>query len=96
MTRINLASSGVAWTVGLAIAVFFTFIYATVVSAQEASGTRSFDGQYSDPAASSGVAGPSLSVLPDTGGLMILLYLGVLAVAGGGLVLLRRRALRSR
>ncbi len=36
-----------------------------------------------------------LSVLPDTGGAAILVYLGMLAIAGGGLVLLRHRALRS-
>lgn len=48
---------------------------------------------------SSGLGGGGLlglSVLPDTGGApMILLYLGMLLVAGGGLVLLRHRALRG-
>ena len=42
---------------------------------------------------SSGTLG--LSVLPDTGGMAVLLYLGMLSVAGGGLILLRHRALRS-
>ncbi|MBA4117022.1 MAG: LPXTG cell wall anchor domain-containing protein [Rubrobacter sp.] len=36
-----------------------------------------------------------LSVLPDTGGVAVLLYLGMLSVAGGGLVLLRHRSLRG-
>ena len=42
---------------------------------------------------SSGTLG--LSVLPDTGGAAVLLYAGMLLVAGGGLVLLRHRALRG-
>ena len=42
---------------------------------------------------SSGTLG--LSVLPDTGGVAVLLYLGMLSVAGGGLIVLRHRALRG-
>jgi LPXTG-motif cell wall-anchored protein len=42
---------------------------------------------------SSGTLG--LSVLPDTGGAAVLLYLGMLLVAGGGLIVLRHRALRG-
>ncbi len=50
-------------------------------------------GQGSGSAGSSGSLG--LSVLPDTGGVAVLLYLGMLSVAGGGLVLLRHRSLRG-
>ena len=44
-------------------------------------------------AGSSGVLG--LSALPDTGGVAVLLYLGMLLVAGAGLVHLRHRTLRG-
>lgn len=50
-------------------------------------------GQGSGDAGSSGSLG--LSVLPDTGGVAVLLYLGMLSVAGGGLLLLRHRSLRG-
>lgn len=40
--------------------------------------------------------GAALSVLPDTGGSALVVYLGALTVAAGGLVLLRLRALRGR
>jgi len=41
---------------------------------------------------SSGVAGVVASVLPETGGSLLLLSLGVLAISGAGLVLIGRRA----
>lgn len=52
-------------------------------------------GIFGDPPGEGGGGSLGLSVLPDTGGAAILLYLGMLLVAGAGLVLLRHRALRS-
>ena len=58
-------------------------------------------GLFGDPPGegSSGSEGSSgtlgLSVLPETGGVAVLLYLGMLFVAGGGLIVLRHRALRG-
>lgn len=53
-------------------------------------------GIFGDPSGKDDGGILGLSVLPDTGGAAILVYLGALSIAGGGLVLLRHRALRLR
>lgn len=73
----------------------------SIVASTGIFGSTGSTGIFGDPPGSGGgnslgLGGSlGLSVLPDTGGVAILLYLGMFLAAGGGLVLLRHRALRS-
>lgn len=89
--RIYPARRGVAWLSGLVFASVAVLLWSAVAHAQ------SREDQYgspTDPVDSAGRAAESLSVLPETGGPMILLVGGALIVAGTALSLLRHTGRR--
>ena len=71
--------------VGFALVVAFTLLWAAVALADGSSGD-----QYGAPTGPSGVGG-AVSVLPETGGPLLILALVGLALSSAGLALLRRR-----
>ena len=71
--------------VGFALVVAFTLLWAAVALAQGSSGD-----QYGAPTGPSGV-GEAVSVLPETGGPLLILAIVGLALSSAGLALLRRR-----
>lgn len=80
-----------AWLVSFAFASALLLLWSAVALAQ------SREDQYGSPTdavESAGRASESLSVLPDTGGPMILLVGGALIVVGTGLSLLRHTGRR--
>jgi LPXTG-motif cell wall-anchored protein len=72
--------------VGFALVVAFTLIWAAVALAEGSSGD-----QYGAPTGPSGVVGEAVSVLPETGGPLLILAIAGLALTTTGLALLRRR-----
>lgn len=80
-----------AWLTSFVFASVLVLLWSAVAHAQ------SREDQYGSPTdavESAGQAGQSLSVLPETGGPMILLIGGALIVAGTGLSLLRHTGRR--
>jgi hypothetical protein len=72
--------------VGFALVVAFTVLWAAVALAQGSPGD-----QHGAPTGPSGVVGGAVSVLPETGGTILLLAIAGLALSSTGLALLRLR-----
>ncbi len=72
--------------VGFAPVVAFTVLWAAVALAEGSSGD-----QYGAPTGPSDVVGGAVSVLPETGGPLLILAIAGLALTSAGLALLRRR-----
>jgi LPXTG-motif cell wall-anchored protein len=72
--------------VGFALLMAFTVLWAAVALADGSSGD-----QYGAPTGPSGVVGEAVSVLPETGGPLLILAIAGLALSSTGLALLRRR-----
>jgi LPXTG-motif cell wall-anchored protein len=72
--------------VGFALVMAFTLLWAAVALAQGSSGD-----QYGAPTGPSGVVGEAVSVLPETGGPLLIFAIVGLALTTTGLALLRRR-----
>jgi LPXTG-motif cell wall-anchored protein len=71
---------------GFALVVAFTLLWAAVALAEGSSGD-----QYGAPTGPSGVVSGAVSVLPETGGPLLIVAIAGLALTSTGLVLLRRR-----
>jgi LPXTG-motif cell wall-anchored protein len=72
--------------VGFALVMAFTLLWAAVALAEGSSGD-----QYGAPTGPSGVVGGAVSVLPETGGPLLIFAIAGLALTTTGLALLRRR-----
>ena len=85
MRRIAPRSFGVAQAVALTLAVASVLLLAKIASAQQ-----SAQDQYGSPTAASGPVDAAISVLPATGGSLLLGVIGALAIIGASLALRRR------
>ena len=86
MKRVSIRLFVARTIVGFALVVAFTVLWAAVALAQGSSGD-----QYGAPTGPSGVVGGAVSVLPETGGPLLILAIAGLALSSTGLALLRRR-----
>lgn len=82
----SFALSSTARLVGVGLALVVMLIWATAAYAQSA------DDQYGSPTESKGPVARAMSVLPDTGGPLLLVAGGAFVVGGTGVALVRRRA----